>query len=210
MSVTVLSDVVMPTSVIAAGIRGRQIRQNKRTANQAGFSTVNIVWTKTLREYDLGVVPMLVSQWEAIEGLHEVTEGGAYGFLMPDPKDNAVTATNGVASLVSGNVYQLAKRYTSLGSSRTKDRTITRPIAAGFALYLSGVLQSGGSYTLDSNTGRITIPSAPSAANISWAGSFYVPVQFQSDVIDWEMVRSGQFDQRLIAGPTVALVEVRE
>lgn len=32
----------------------------------------------SLRKYDLGFVPMLPAQWAAIEGLHEVTEGGAY------------------------------------------------------------------------------------------------------------------------------------
>jgi len=59
-------------------------------------------------------------------------------------------------------------------------------------------------------TGVVTIPSAPSAATITWSGSFYVPVHFQSDEIDWDMVRSGPYDTRLLAGPTVTLSEVRE
>ena len=62
-----------------------------------------------------------------IEGIHEVTEGGAYGFLLADPKDESATPATGRASLVSRAIYQLAKRYTSIGSTCTKDRTITRP-----------------------------------------------------------------------------------
>jgi len=59
-------------------------------------------------------------------------------------------------------------------------------------------------------TGVITIPAAPSAANLAWTGSFYVPVHFRDDSIDWDLVRSGNMSDRLIDGPSVVLKEIRE
>ena len=45
---------------------------------------------------------------------------------------------------------------------------------------------------------------------LTWDGGFYVPVQFANDEIDWDLVRSGAYDTRLMAGPSVTLLEVRE
>jgi uncharacterized protein (TIGR02217 family) len=208
MPIIVLADVVLPNSVITAGIKGKNMRMNVRNMTNNGFGDVNIVWTKTLRQYEIGIAPMLVSQWQAIEGLHEITEGGAYGFLMEDPKDNVTV--NCPLSLVSGHLYQLQKRYVTAGTSRYKDRAITRPKAAPFVLSLSGSPMDPSLYTLDVTTGQVSIPSAPSAALLSWTGGFYVPVQFMNDEIDWELDRGGSFDTRLLSGPSVILMEVRE
>ncbi len=192
MSITVLADVIVPNSILA----GRQ--------------TINVNWSRTLRQYEFGFVPLSIEQWATIEAMFEVCEGGAFGMLLADPKDQTVKITEGVATLISGTTYQLHKRTTSAGSTRTKDRRITRPIAAGFDIKVSGVSLTGAQYTLNTVTGVVTIPSAPSAATLTWSGSFYVPVHFQSDEIDWDMVRSGPYDTRLLAGPTITLSEVRE
>jgi len=142
MSITVYNDVILPASVIAAGVRGRNLRRNTRTITASGTGQINVDWSRTLREYQLGVVPMSVATWGLIEGLHEVTEGGAYGFLMLDPKDSAASATEGLlypygTALVGTNglgygipTYKMYKRYVSVGSTRTKDRAITRPQSA--------------------------------------------------------------------------------
>lgn len=210
MAITVYTDVILPSGVLAGGVRGKQIRSNARTGARNGGMQINVNWARTLRQYELGVSPMTVEQWQAIEGLHEVTEGGAFGFLMSDPKDASASLANGRVSLVSGTTYQLQKRYTSAGSTRTKDRKITRPIAADFVLQASGVTVAGANYTLNTVTGRLTIPSAPAAATLTWSGSFYVPVHFASDEIDWELVRSGPMEARLMAGPSVTVMEVAE
>jgi hypothetical protein len=41
-------------------------------------------------------------------------------------------------------------------------------------------------------------------------GSFYVPVQFASDNLAWDIVKPGPLAQRLVQGPDFALVEIRE
>jgi uncharacterized protein (TIGR02217 family) len=208
--ITVYADVILPESIVAAGVRGRQIRSNARTMAFNGEQQINVGWARTLRQFELGVVPLTVAQWQTIEGLHEVTEGGAFGFLMPDPKDASVSLADGRVSLVSGITYQLQKRYTSVGSTRTKDRKITRPLAAGFTLQASNVTVAPADYTLNDTTGRLTIPSAPAFATLTWSGSFYVPVHFANDEIDWELVRSGPLETRLLAGPSVTVMEVAE
>lgn len=209
MTLTVYNDVILGGGVIAAaGLQGKQQRNNSRTIAQGGQQRVNINWARTLRQYDLGFIPMLPSVWQTIEGIFEVTEAGAYGFLLEDPKDCSATIATGKASLISGTNYQLFKRYTSTGSTRTKDRNITRPFASGFAIFTSGT--PIGTFTLDADTGVIAIPAGPSAATLTWSGRFYTPVHFAGDELDWELVRSGPPDQRLIAGRSVTLQEVRE
>jgi uncharacterized protein (TIGR02217 family) len=210
MSITVLSTVIAPNSLWSAGARGKQKRRNSRVEVQSGESQINIGWSRTLRQYEIGTVPLTVDQWQALEGLHEVTEGGAYGFLLQDPKDCSATAVMGKATLISAlaHTYQLIKRYTSVGSALTKDRVITRPRAAGFIVSISGTPTAG--YTLDVDTGIITIPADPAAANVTWSGVFYVPVHFVSDEIDWDLAVAGPADTRLMAGPSVVLAEVPE
>lgn len=210
MSIVVLSDVIAPNSLWSSGVRGKQIRRNQRVQVSSGEMQINVGWSRTLRQYEIGSVPLTVEQWQSLEGLHEVTEGGAYGFLLQDPKDSTVTDATGKATLIDAgtHTYQLVQRKTAAGSSRTHDRVITRPRAASFVLKVSGT--PTGSYTLDADTGIVTIPADPAFATVSWSGIFYVPVHFETDDIDWELVRAGGADTRLVAGPSVLLTEVRE
>lgn len=208
-ALTVYNDVILPHSVIAAaGLQGRNQRSNTRRVSQGGQIGVNINRARTLREYDLGFIPMLPSVWATLEGIHEVTDAGAYGFLLQDPKDASASVATGRAALVSGTTYQLQQLKTSIGSTRTRLRTITRPMAAGFAIFTSGT--PIGTFTLDADTGLITIPSAPGAATLTWSGGFYVPVHFDSDDLPWELLAGGPADTRLIAGRGIVLAEVPE
>lgn len=208
-ALTVLNDVILPNSIIAAaGLQGRNQRSNTRSQSQAGYQAVNVNWARTLRQYDLGFIPMLPAQWATIEGIHEVTEGGAYGFLMEDPKDCSATVATGNALGLTSTTFQLQKKYTSVGSTRTKQRTIKRPKATGFAIFTSGTPIV--TFTLDADTGVVTIPAAPAAATLTWSGGFYVPVHFASDDLDWDLLAAGPADSRLLAGRSIVLQEVRE
>ena len=209
MSIIVLSDIIAPNSLWSAGVRGKQIRRNQRVQVQSGEMQINVGWSRTLRQYEIGSVPLSVEQWQTLEGLHEVTEGGAYGFLLQDPKDSSVTDASGKVVATGGaNTYQLLQRKTAAGGTRVYDRVITRPRAASFVLKISGT--PTGSYTLNDETGVVTIPAGPAAGSVTWSGIFYVPVHFETDDIDWELVRAGAADTRLMAGPSVLLTEVRE
>jgi uncharacterized protein (TIGR02217 family) len=210
MAISVFPDMVFRHSVISAGVKGKQNRKNQRVSAAGGQEYINIVWDRTLREYEIGTIPLQRPDWEYIEVFHEVTEGGAYGFLLEDPKDyyststTTYTQTTGVLASLGGGQYQLFKRYLHIASGRYKDRKITRPQTTGFQ-----ALDAGGSpltATVDPNTGIATISGTPA----TWVGRFYVPVHFQSDSIDWTLEVSGPEDFRYYSGPSVVFEEIPE
>lgn len=205
MPVSILNDVILSDDEIAANLRGKNARMNSRVDLNNGYKTVNIVWSRTLREFEISAVPMSKSAWAGIQAIFEITEGGAYGFLIEDPSDS--TVTDGVLTEVSAGVYQVYKRYIDTRSSRYKDRIITRPRAAGFAVYNLGVPVA---HTLDPNTGLVTIASEPDAEDLEWAGRFYVPVHFMDDSLEWEVARPGSETTLLVSGQSINLQEIRE
>jgi uncharacterized protein (TIGR02217 family) len=226
MQIEVLADMILPNSVISSGVRGKLKRTNTRIPlGETGRMSINAAGSQALREYELGTVPLRIEAWERVRAFHEITLGGAYGFLIEDPSDNVVAAAASAVSyepavfhpegggfFTGATHYQLQRRYVDPTSARYSDRPITRPRATGFALYRSGVLVSPSTYTLDATTGQITMTSMSleDAATLTWAGHFYVPVHFQSDDLDWDLVIAGGYDQRFLAGPSVILQEIRE
>lgn len=210
MTITVLSNVIAPNSLWSATVRGKLSRKNKRGVNVGGYVQVNVRRSRTLRSYTFGTVPLSLTVWRELEALFEVTDAGAYGFLLQDPTDCVVSRAYGrmIYHESSDFQYQLVERKGVSGGAVTHDRFITRPNASTFNLWVNG---SGVSYTLDDETGIVTIPSGPSLDDIEWAGRTYVPVHFESDDIDWDLVVAGaNAEGRLFAGPSVTLMEIRE
>lgn len=303
MAIEVLTDVILPESVVRAWVQGKNVRNNLRTMTYNGYAAVNVNWTKTLRQYEIGIAPMYLDVWQTIEGLHEATEGGAYGFLMLDPKDQTAINSEGelypfTTTLVgtSGQgygvpVYKLFKKYTGVGGSRIKRRQITRPkattltikragntvtpavnydtgtvtfdadatqsilshtvgvkhvltfstdngiiaqISAGQRLYVTGVSGTAAttlnnlSHLVDSvdvgnKTITLTVTTTglnatggtakkyPQASEtLTWAGTFYIPVHFLEDSIEWELLKPGSLGDRIISGVQIILQEIRE
>lgn len=204
----VLSDLILSDDIIAAGAQGTNRRLNSRVGRNDGYESINVVWAQTRREFEIGIVALPITAWQQIEALHEITEGGAYGFLLSDPKDSFVS--NGVVSAVSGGGYQLQKRYRFGSSDRYKDRKITRPRAIDFSLTVGGTPLSPNAYALDVNTGQLTISGGVDIEQVAWSGSVYVPVHFAQDSIDWTVVRPGTGDRLLLEGPSILLQEIRE
>lgn len=309
MSIVVYSDVIVPDEVIHAGVTGSQTRENDRSRNKGGFSTVNAVRDVTTRSFQLGVVPMETGLWELVEAMYEVTDAGTYGMLLRDPKDSVVSGSRGalmgymagVQSGVSGRgnggpLYILQKLYSPEGTTRTRARDITRPLGApamlrggtpivvGVAagnvslatgpvyvtfvpdatrtvsgvtvgattqvtlssaisglvtttgkLWLQGLSGAdaallnnlahtitniaGAVYTISTNTAGKAITAGSGQGHkypqpdetLTWSGSFYVPVHFRDDNLDWAMVAAAEDpEDRLVQGPSVYLDEVRE
>jgi hypothetical protein len=306
MSVIVYPDIILPESIIlAGGVRGRSDRRNQRVVTQGGYMQVNALWQASLRRYEVGTVPMSPELWADLEGVFEATDGGAYGFLIFDPKDRSATVAEGLLQGyttgyvgAAGTGYgvptcHVLKRYTARGSTRTKDRRITRlksgyvlrrggvalvagtnpgeyaitetgaltfvadtsealtsitagastvlnfsggagivaALAVGQRVYLSGLSgtaastlngtshliasKGASSLTVSTDTSGLaatggTAYKYPQASeSLTWEGEFYVPVHFESDSLDWELVRAGEYDDRLI-GTSTMLVEIRE
>ncbi len=168
--VPVLADVIFPDRIIAQGVAGKNSRVNERTRSQGGNPIVDEV-RGTLREYTAGLIPLSIADWALMEGLHEITGGGAYGMLLKDPKDQIVTAGAGMLRGFAGGqlvgtagqgygvpIVKMFQRKTAQGTSRFFDRRITRP-QAGAAILRNGAPppNSGpGSVTIDTTTGMVT------------------------------------------------------
>lgn len=208
--IPILADVIAPNTLWSATVRGKLLRKNRRASNIGGFQQINVLWANSLRSWEFGTVPMPLSVWKTLQGLYEVTEAGASGFLLHDPQDCVVTVDYGRAINYdsSDNTYRLIQQITSPGGTRTYDRTTTRPDANSFRLFVDEVEEV--TYTLDDETGVLTIPSDPLYTSITWSGRTYVPVHFTDDEIDWDLVIAGPAEQRVFAGPRVMLEEVRE
>jgi len=211
MTITVLTGALLPNSIIeAAGLKGKSMRRNDRVSTSSGAQSANIMWTQSLREYEMGFIPMLRRIWQQIEALFEVTQGGAYGFLLQDPKDSSVGSGEGVVVALSGTTFQLYKRYsTPAVTGTTFDRKITRPKTGSLVVTVLGTPTVPDD--IDYETGVITFSGGGTAGNIGWTGVFYVPVHFQTDQLDWSMVAPGTDpDSRFLMGPSVVLEEIRE
>lgn len=210
MSIPILADVIAPNSLWSATVRGRMIRKNRRGQNISGHMQINVLWENTLRSWEFGTVPLELSVWKTLQGLYEVTDAGASGFLIQDPADALVTVANGRAIDYesSDNTYRLVNRVSSPGGTRTHDRIITHPQASSFRLFINNVEEL--TYTLDDETGVVLIPSNPLASAITWSANTYVPVHFSDDEIEWDLILAGDASSRRYAGPRVMLMEVRQ
>lgn len=307
--IVVLPSIVVPNVVLLAGVTGTQSRQNVRIRNQGGYVNATVIRDVTMRSFQLGVAPMRVDAWEAMEGIYEVTDAGAFGMLLEDPKDSTVTVANGalmgyMAGVEFGTAgfgngtpnYGLRKLYTARGSALKRARPLTRPngtpslfrggspvtigVGAGNAalsaapVYVTFVADAsrtvsavtvgattqvtlsssipgfvvggrlwlqdltgadaallnnlghqitaitGGGlnvYTLATNTAGKTITAAGTGKKypqpdeaLTWSGSFYVPVHFRDDNLEWSMEVSGPRDSRMISGPSIWVDEIRE
>ena len=185
--ITILSDVILPESVMAAGVAGRNMRNNTRAMSGSGDATIIVNWQRTLRQYELGIVPMDIAAWQQIEALHELTAGGALGFLMADPKNstigagagvlqplNAAGASVGTAGLGYGvPTYQLMQRTAVAGSSAVADRRITRPSTAA-------ILRGGGAVSPTVTLGVATFAADASEAITSIATGASTVLNFAS------------------------------
>lgn len=215
MAIEVLPTLVLRHKVWSGTLQGKLKFQNRRVPQVSGRISVNAMWETMLHEYDLSTIQLERADWQYIQAIHRITGGGHKGFLIEDPVDYKSTTaaadstTSGVVVGLTSTTFQLYKRYTENVSTLYADRRITRPNSINFALYISGVLQTSG-YTLDTATGIVTIASAPLAANVTWVGRFYVPVHFQSDVVDWNLEAPGPEDIRFYSGPNVVLQEILE
>lgn len=168
----ILYDHRFPDNVIAMACSGKRRRKTDLATDQAGFDQTNIVWQRTLREYELGLVARPVAQAEAIVAHHEIAEGRAYAFPFRDPVDSRVAAGEGflrpvtTAHLPVGApgagfgvpTYRLLKRYTR--GARSKDSDISLPETGTVALFRGGAPvtlgAAAGNAAIDYETGFVT------------------------------------------------------
>lgn len=171
------------------------------------------------REYGIGRRQFPLQRWDVSPGvrtqadygevlaLFMVCRGRLHRFRFRDPVDNLESHGNasGVVVGLTSTTFQLYKRYAA--GAQTLDRKISKPVAEGLEVRVSGAGLATSSWSLDATTGILTIASAPAAATVTWSGSFDVPVRFDIDHLPAATV-ARQPGGVIVQSQGIALIEV--
>ena len=134
-------------------------------------------WQYPKQRWDVGQGASTPEQFAELRAFFLAMRGRLHGWRFKDWTDYQVSHAEGRVVGITSTTFQLFKRY-ALGAVFL-DRKIVKP-STGLAIEVrvSGTVTAA---TVNTATGVVTIPSAPAAANVTWAGEFDVPMRFDSD-----------------------------
>lgn len=192
---------------IGIGATGGPSFATEVIAVESGREKRNARWSYPRHEWD--VSHGLRSQADFVtlrEFFLATAKGKAHGWRYKDWADFAATIAQGVVAGLTSTTFQLIKRYTS--GAQTTDRPITKPIAAGFVLKDTGAtLVLTTDYTLNTVTGVVTTVIPRTAANLTWSGSFDVPMRFDTDKLNGSMIGRNGSDL-VFAWDSIPIIEL--
>jgi uncharacterized protein (TIGR02217 family) len=147
------------------------------------------IWTWTL------TYSLLRDKWDArgagglgagydelrtIAGFFLAQQGTFQPFLFDDPTDHAVTAGLLGTGDSSATAYQLVRTMGGFAEPITAPNMVS-------AVYLDGILQSAGGYSVDATTGLVTFTIPPPAGQAITADfTYYFHVRFSDDTAEFE------------------------
>ena len=197
---------------ISFGSSGGVERRTEIVTLVNGFEERNSPWSQSRRRYDAGIGVRSLDDLSEILRFFEARHGQLYGFRWKDwldfksclPSETPQTVDQVLTAGSDPLVYQLTRTYSD--GAGTYLREITKPVQGTVQVARDGVqLTEGTDFTVDPETGMVTLASAPPPAAIVTAGfEFDVPVRFDSDTID---VNLSAFEAGEI--PSIPIVEVR-
>lgn len=143
---------------------------------QSGARSANKNWAFPLREFDVSHALRVKTYADTLVAFNlTVAEGMANSFRFKAWADYKAAVGVGIATLISGDNYQMYKRYTF--GAYTKDRKITLPVSGTI------VITGGGTYSIDYITGIIT--RSAGAAPTGWSGEYDVKACFSNDLAEY-------------------------
>lgn len=197
---------------ISFGSSGGVERRTEIVTLVNGFEERNSPWSQSRRRYDAGIGVRSLDDLSEILRFFEARHGQLYGFRWKDwldfksclPSETPQTVDQVLTAGSDPLIYQLTRTYSD--GAGTYLREITKPVQGTVQVARDGVqLTEGTDFTVDPETGMVTLASAPPPAAIVTAGfEFDVPVRFDSDTID---VNLSAFEAGEI--PSIPIVEVR-
>ena len=197
---------------ISFGSSGGVERRTEIVTLVNGFEERNSPWSQSRRRYDAGIGVRSLDDLSEILRFFEARHGQLYGFRWKDwldfksclPSETPQAVDQVLTAGSDPMVYQLTRTYSD--GAGTYLREITKPVQGTVQVARDGVqLTEGTDFTVDPETGMVTLASAPPPAAIVTAGfEFDVPVRFDSDTID---VNLSAFEAGEI--PSIPIVEVR-
>lgn len=174
-----------------------------------GFEERNTPWATSRRRYDAGLGMRSMADVEAVIAFFEARRGQLYGFRWKDwsdfqsaPAGAEIAGTDQEIGVGDGaeRVFQLVKTYAS--GDQSYARSIVKPVAGTVLVAVDGGTVG---FSVDTETGMVTLDEAPGAGAVVSAGfEFDVPVRFDSDALQ---ISVASFNAGEI--PSVPVVELR-
>lgn len=204
-------DVHLPPDVERGVLGGPGFKTDISTL-VSGHEKRNVDWSRARGEWDAAYGIQTKEEFEDVLNLFYAGFGMAYGFRFKDWSDfevgdNATSIPQALLPVGDGVEvdFQCIKRYQVGGFFH--DRTLTRLVAGTVRVFVDAVEQTETThYTVDLNTGIITMVTAPAAAEVVGViAEFDVPVRFGVDKLDINMAI---FNAGTI--PAIPLIELRE
>jgi len=175
-------------------------------------------WSSARRRYDVAWGVKSQDNLADLIAFYLARQGAAYGFRYKDWSD-FTTASDGQDDPDDGDQqigvgdgsetrFQLVKKYTSGGVTRT--RNITKPVADTTVVAIDGAAQESG-WTVNTTTGIVTFSSAPALNEVITAGcEFDVPVRFGRAIDELLEASIEAYDIRSAEIPLVEIIDEGE
>lgn len=200
-------------AALSFGSSGGPERRTDIVTLANGYEERNAPWSQSRRRYDAGVSMRSLDDIETLLAFFEARQGQLFGFRWKDWSDHKSCApTLQVAFtdqlLARGDAetktFQLIKTYRS--GLQFSSRVISKPVSGTVRVGVNGsALQEGIDYSVDLETGRITLSEAPvQEAEVTAGFEFDVPVRFDTDRISTSVASFQAGDM-----PNVPVVELR-
>lgn len=171
---------------IAVGAVGGPVFSTSVVVTTSGDEWRDQLWQYPLHRWDISQGIKRQADFEIVRAFFMSCRGKVHGWRFKDFADFKAAHTGieaGRALGLTATTFQLIKLYTSGGQNM--QRKIVKPVAAGFELRDgAAVLTLGSQYTLNTVTGIVTTSTARTAANLTWAGTFDVPMRFDTDSLE--------------------------
>jgi uncharacterized protein (TIGR02217 family) len=198
-------DVRLPED-IERGAKGGPRFKTTVIGLNAGGEQRNADWSQQKCEFDVSYGVRNKDDWQEVLDHFYMVQGRAIGFRFKDWSDFEATTNLFGTGDGSEDTFPLYKSYGT--SPNLFFRRITRPISA-ISIYVNDVLKTVTThYTVNYSTGVVTFTAGNEPANgatIKWTGEFDIPVRFNTDALDIELIWED-------AGsvPQLTLVEIPE
>lgn len=218
-----LDDMIFPAVVSMGEFEGDIERLSVAATNQGGFRQTILVWDRSLRTYQAGLVVRPLSQWTEIERFWESCDGNVHQFRLQDPYGyqcalgegylwSIDTNGNPVGPVGIGNSGAAYRLFRQIGNPlHPRYREIQKPFGT-IVIKKNGANAAGGTYTLDMNTGIVTFSAGNFPAStdaLTWYGPYHTPAQFLDTTLKRAVKQKQQGGELLVSTPSIAIVEAR-
>ena len=196
-------------AAISFGSSGGVERRTEIVTLVNGYEERNSPWAHSRRRFDAGLGVRSMDDLSEVLTFFEARHGQLFGFRWKDWLDHRSCAPSASVSATdqvlegSGTTWQLVKRYEDAAGSYVRE--ITKPKVGTIVVAVGGApLTEGTEFTVDVNSGVVTLASNPGSGPVTAGFEFDVPVRFDVDRIE---VNLAAFEAGDI--PSVPVIEVR-